>query len=128
MEKCGQCRSEIRLHVLCSLILIYAVHKGLLYRQRSVQSDLDLRCPKRTLVSSTVGKELKAPLRNVRPLISFFSPLPCPHGDGYCLLQDFTRPCFSILAPTLETFLCGPPFRKDLDLRHTNDTRTAINS
>ena len=28
--KCGQCRSEIRLHVHCSLILIYTVHKSFL--------------------------------------------------------------------------------------------------
>ena len=26
--KCGQCKSEIRLHILCSLILIYTVHKS----------------------------------------------------------------------------------------------------
>ena len=28
MNECGQCRSEIRLYVLCSLILIYTVHKN----------------------------------------------------------------------------------------------------
>ena len=33
-RKRGQCRSEIRLHVLCGLILIYTVHKSFLRRHR----------------------------------------------------------------------------------------------
>ena len=49
--ECGQCRSEIRLHVLCSLILIYTVHK----RSWSTLStkDLDLHRPQKLIVSSS---------------------------------------------------------------------------
>ena len=38
--KCGQCRSEIRLHVLCSLILIYSVHKSFLCHQQQRKSKI----------------------------------------------------------------------------------------
>ena len=39
-RKCGQCRSEIRLHILCSLMS-------------------DLHCPQKPLVSSSVRKEIR---------------------------------------------------------------------
>ena len=63
--KYGPCRSEIRLHVLCSLIFIYTVHKSFLSRQQ-YRTRIERRCiisikltpfPKRHILDASKLKE-----------------------------------------------------------------------
>ena len=53
--KCGQCRSQIRLHLLCSLILFYTVHKSFLCLQTVLCCCCILTLKEQTL-ENIVGK------------------------------------------------------------------------